>query len=217
MKIKELVNQKFKEIGQLIFGLILFIVLLAFRIKVTKEVFLLFLSWNLILALIPLVITLILYKNPSLMAKRWTKAVFTFLWLLFLPNAPYIITDFIHLKFSTSTYLLLDTLIISIAALTGFLSGVYSFRIMKEFYSLNYPKKIIGVFTVFISFLCGFGVYLGRVIRLNSWDFFFNPMNTILMMLESITQPLAWITTIIFGLLMLIALFKLDSNKVDKN
>ncbi|MFD2585998.1 DUF1361 domain-containing protein [Croceitalea marina] len=211
MKLRELVNEKFKEISYLSAGVACSVLILILRIKLTQEFFLLFLGWNLLLALIPFIIALIIYKNPELMAKPWSKIGFTFLWLLFLPNAPYIITDFIHLQLSNPTFFLLDFLTIASFALTGFFSGIYSFKIMRELYSLNYAKKMINVYTVLIAFLCGFGVYLGRVIRLNSWDIFINPWKTFIQIMESTTQPLAWLVAIFFGTLMLTTLFRFKS------
>ncbi len=212
MKLRELVNEKFKEISYLSAGVACSVLILLLRIKLTQEFFLLFLGWNLLLALIPFIIALIINKNPELMAKPWSKIGLTFLWLLFLPNAPYIITDFIHLQLSKPTFFLLDFLTIASFALTGFFSGIYSFKIMHELYRLHYPKKMINVYTVLIAFLCGFGVYLGRVIRLNSWDVFTSPWKTFIQILEGTTQPTAWALTLFFGTLMLMSLFHSKQN-----
>lgn len=214
MKLKELINEKFKEISHVSFGIAVAILVLIFRIKLTQEFFLLFLGWNLLLALIPFIITLVIYKNPELMAKPWTKISLTFLWLLFLPNAPYIITDFVHLQLSNPLFLVLDFITISIFALTGFFSGIYSFKIMYELYSLNHTKKVVRCLASLISFLCGFGVYLGRVIRLNSWDVFTNPWKTFVQILESTTQPLAWAMTLFFGGIFMITLHHIKAKKL---
>lgn len=213
MKLRELVNQKFKEISYVSSGISVAVLVLIFRIKLTQEFFLLFLGWNLLLALIPFIIALFIYKNPEIMAKTWSKLGFTFLWLLFLPNAPYIITDFVHLQLSSPILFLIDFTTILAFALTGFLSGIYSFKIMLELYRLSYTKKVVRIFAIVISFLCGFGVYLGRIIRLNSWDVFTNPWKTFVQIIESTLHPLAWLITLSFGAIIIVSLL-LETKKI---
>lgn len=213
MKLRELVNQKFKEISYVSSGISVAVLVLIFRTKLTQEFFLLFLGWNLLLALIPFIIALFIYKNPEIMAKTWSKLGFTFLWLLFLPNAPYIITDFVHLQLSSPILFLIDFTTILAFALTGFLSGIYSFKIMLELYRLSYTKKVVRIFAIVISFLCGFGVYLGRIIRLNSWDVFTNPWKTFVQIIESTLHPLAWLITLSFGAIIIVSLL-LETKKI---
>ncbi|MEP1853967.1 DUF1361 domain-containing protein, partial [Nonlabens ulvanivorans] len=99
---KTLIINRFKELSILLMLSLTSIVLLAMRIKITHDFYMLFLVWNLFLAILPYVISLWLetsiastyYKRTH---KWFTIPIFT-IWLLILPNAPYIITDLIHIR-----------------------------------------------------------------------------------------------------------------------
>ncbi|WP_350293526.1 DUF1361 domain-containing protein [uncultured Croceitalea sp.] len=204
MKFKDLLFEKYIELRNISIGIFVTTLLLTIRIKLTQDPLFIFLGWNLILALIPFGITLFIYKNPSILSRWYSRIGFTLIWLLFLPNAPYIVTDFIHLQLSKPNLLILDFILIGSCAITGVLSGLYSFKIMIELLSLFYSKKFIHILSITISLLCGFGVYLGRVVRLNSWDIFTRPWHTCILILDSITEPLAWIITVSFGCLFIL-------------
>ncbi len=206
MELKELIYQKFNEIRIITTGIILGTIGLVIRIKMTGVFFLLFLGWNLILALVPFVLTLWLYKNPEVFAKRWSRYLISFIWLLFLPNAPYILTDFIHLHMSSGKWIFFDFLLVLCHALTGLLAGIYSMKTMMQFYLLFHSRKKVHLLNIFISFLCGFGVYLGRFIRLNSWDLFLQPLSALNKIFNSLAHPMAWVTTIVFGSILLVLL-----------
>lgn len=204
MKFKDLLFDKYIPIRNISIGILVTTLLLTIRIKLTQDPLFIFLGWNLILALIPFGIALFIYKNPSILSRWYSRIALALIWLLFLPNAPYIITDFIHLQISKSNFFVLDFILIASCAITGVLSGVYSFKIMIELLSLFYSKKFMNLLSIAISFLCGFGVYLGRVVRLNSWDIFTRPWHTCILILESIAEPLAWIITVSFGCLFIL-------------
>ncbi|GMN07476.1 DUF1361 domain-containing protein [Croceitalea sp. MTPC5] len=204
MKSKDLVYQKYAEISTLTIGSILAVVLLLVRIKLTGSYFLLFLGWNLFLALIPFAIALLLYKHPVIMAKPVYRTVISFVWLLFLPNAPYVLTDFVHLHLSSLKLVVFDTILIAFFAVTSFLSGIYSLRIFQEFYRIFYADGIVRFMTCAVALLCGYGVYLGRFIRLNSWDVFTHPKTTFILIIRGLEHPLAWLVTLIFGMLIFI-------------
>src|SRR5687767_1528490 len=77
---------------------ILSIALLAFRIYSSKSSSYIFLYWNLFLAIIPYILSLLIYKYYFQNAKKPVFFLLIGFWLLFFPNAPYIVTDLIHLK-----------------------------------------------------------------------------------------------------------------------
>ncbi len=217
MKLRHLVFIHFSQIKNIAFGIGLSIIILAIRIKFTGDLHWLFLGWNLILVLIPYILALYLVKNPWVLARGWSRIGVTFLWLLFLPNAPYILTDFIHLKNSSPPFILLDFLTISAFAITGFLAGLYSIKIMIMFYRLFYSSKTVRLLTILVSALCGFGIYLGRIVRLNSWDIFTRPWFTCIQIIESIGHPLAWLITLTFGCLLILSLLGSLNHKVETN
>ncbi len=206
MKAKDLIYQRFSEFRILFWGLCLSALLLALRIKLSHSFFFLFLGWNLILGFIPFWITFLLQVYPGLWAKTYLRFLIFSLWLLFLPNAPYILTDFIHLRLSKPIEAPFDTLLVASFAATAWLAGLYSLRDMKRFLLLEYPEKAVRMMIYAMCFLAGLGVYLGRFIRFNSWDFILNPLEVATITLRNFSSPLCIFTTISIGLLMMYTL-----------
>ena len=76
---------------------ILSIVLLLLRVKITHSIYLLFLLWNLFLALIPYSISSYIKFDFSIKRSNIKNLIYLIIWLLFIPNTFYLITDFVHL------------------------------------------------------------------------------------------------------------------------
>jgi uncharacterized membrane protein len=96
-------------------------------------------------------------------------------WLVFFPNAPYIITDLGHLAERPPVPLWYDVGTVSMFALTGLFLGVHSLRIMHGLVR-NYVGPFLGwLFVIAVLPLGGLGVYLGRFLRWNSWDLLVQP------------------------------------------
>jgi len=144
------------------------------RTPLTGETNYLYMNWNLFLALVPLFLLYLFEKehNPIL---RW----FTFfLWLLFLPNAVYLITDFIHLRETGPDWLLwYDGMMIFTYALVGVVVSAFTLNRMKKLLFRTWEGQ--QVFVLIMALLSSFGIYLGRYLRFNSWDFFTKPLGTI--------------------------------------
>ena len=200
----------------------------AFQVEYVQYRFLL---WNLFLAWLPLLISM-----SALLLVRIAKGkdlaiglvLLGIAWLLLYPNAPYLTTDFIHLilnpryvEYQQQKGLLLwyDLILFFMFSWCGLLLGYLS---MRHFHSIvsHYINAWSGwVFVLIVSFLGGFGVYLGRVIRLNSWDVLFSPFRLIEGVVEGINAR-AGIFTILFGLLILIVyitLYILGNNRVRQS
>jgi uncharacterized membrane protein len=158
-----------------------------------------FLIWNLILAWIPLVFSLIMFWIHSVTKGRtgWL-FILGIIWLLFYPNAPYMITDFIHFQINNSFLVWFDFVIYSIFVWTSFFIGFSSvylvFRIMKERWNMFISCLSI----ILVLFLSSFGIYLGRFIRWNSWDAFINPLEFIYSVLKNINIQSVFFS-VIFG------------------
>ncbi len=186
------------------------ITLVIFRVFYTNSGFYLFLVWNLFLAVIPYLITNFLKQNKN-------SYLFYFLfpiWLLFLPNAPYIITDLFHLPQGTLMPLWYDLLLIVVFSVNGMVLFFYSlndmFNEIKEKYSIKIAQFIISI-SIFLS---GFGIYLGRYLRWNSWEILQNPKLLFYDILKPIINPTqhprTWGITFGYGFLFIIcySLFK---------
>ncbi len=177
------------------------LVLLLFRIKLTQSYFSLFLVWNLFLAALPFLITSGLTGKSSL--NKYALMFWFALWLLFLPNAPYIITDLIHLG-HLKAHIALDAVIISACALSGLLFYFISVRDMETLLRIHFSEKRTSYIIWVVPFLVGFGIYLGRFLRWNSWDLVQRPHILIRDIWEIISFPsehkVAWLMTFSFGM-----------------
>jgi len=158
--------------------------LLAIRIVRAHHYYFLFLVWNLFLAAIPFAAALLFQyldrrsQSPSAMHAALRPAQWSCLviWLLFLPNAPYIVTDFIHLKERLPIPLWYDILLLISAAGTGLLLGYASVMIVHRIVARHFGSVTGWVMALTAMFLSAFGIYLGRFVRFNSWELFTDPI-----------------------------------------
>ncbi|MCA9353181.1 DUF1361 domain-containing protein [Patescibacteria group bacterium] len=172
----------------------------------------LWLNWNLFLAIIPLFCAwlYVLFRN-----KNWLSSIFVFLWLVFLPNAPYLLTDFIHMAdVGPKSSLWYDALMLFLYATIGVLSWVTSTRLVRN--SLKWPIWSIGV----IALVSGFGVYIGRYVRLNSWHIVTAPdslLGTVGSIVRSpFTHEPVLMMTITFGIMLTVLYFALTPHDYEK-
>jgi uncharacterized membrane protein len=174
-------------------------VLVVFRTVVTESSHYLFLVWNLGLATVPaLISTLIRYCEANVI-----RGILGLLWLLFLPNAPYIVTDLVHLRALDSGPLWLDALLVASCAGTGLAMGYISvMQIQHEFTRAKRPR--LGVLVcIGALFLSAFGIYLGRFQRWHSIDLLIDPLGLLPDLIGPFIDPLlhsrAWEITIGYG------------------
>ena len=152
------------------------VALILLRHERTGTGFYFFLIWNLFLAAVPFGASLILEALHKL--RVWTVlqwACFV-VWLLFLPNAPYIVTDLLHLKPRHGVPLWYDVLLLISAAGTGLLLGYSSMLIVQRVIAKRYGVFTSWVVAVVSLVLSAFGIYLGRFLRFNSWEVISEPL-----------------------------------------
>jgi uncharacterized membrane protein len=185
-----------KKIDQLdallIFLTIFSITLVAFRIMKTGEHTYIFMFWNLFLAAVPLFLSRFVIAPFSRRKAGISIYGFFFLWLMFLPNAPYIITDFVHLMESDSIPLWYDLLLVAFFAWEGFLLGFMSVAEMEEIVTRMYSALAGKWFALISLVLSSLGVYMGRFLRYNSWDIFISPVEIITNVGSRILNPRAY-------------------------
>jgi uncharacterized membrane protein len=130
-----------------------------------------FMRWNLVLAWLPMsfaLITLGAYRRGMPAAVWMLSGV---LWLLFLPNAPYLVTDLIHLRNSwASAPLWFDVLMFLSFGATGLALGYASLYVVHGVISERFGAIAGWGLIVTVFALSSVGIYLGRILRLNSWD-----------------------------------------------
>ncbi len=184
--------------------------LLAIRILMTGRITYAFLLWNLVLAWVPLVCAWIVShtKRPlSAWKLVWIPA---FLWLLFFPNAPYILTDLGHLaRLSEWTLAPLgfDVVMILAFTLNALFAGFLSLFIMEEIWRGHLGSRVATTFSVISLVLAGFGVYIGRFLRWNSWDLFHRPLvlahDLVVRVIDPLSYPRTWAFTALYSGFML--------------
>jgi len=180
---------------QLLAGLALFsifsIVLLAGRMYATGHKTFIFLVWNLFLAWLPLGFAALANRLPVVQRKQWLAIGLTATWLLFFPNAPYILTDLFHLHPRTGVPYWFDLLIILSFAVNGLLVGLVSLFEIHSLLNRRF-KPWVGWSLVGAALVAGgFGIYLGRFLRWNSWDILKAPEALLQDVLQPILHPFA--------------------------
>ncbi|NOH03506.1 MAG: DUF1361 domain-containing protein [Chloroflexi bacterium] len=150
------------------------------------------LIWNLFLAWIPFILAYVAH------AVSWRRIwlylvipVIAFLWLIFFPNAPYMLTDLQDLARSGGhgAPLWYDVIIVGWSSWTGMLLGVISLYLMQDIVSRTFGRWVGWVFVFVISAASSFGIYIGRFVRLNSWDILQNPAETAFDILGIVIDP----------------------------
>ena len=204
---KNFIITKYTTLKNLFAAVLLCFFLLVFRIKSTQDYFGLFLVWNLFLAFIPLGIAWYAQQlKPGLKSY-----LLLGIWLLFLPNAPYVITDLVHLSYSPSHWLIYDAFVILLFAAISLYFGFLSILEMRRHFKTKYSNTLLNAAIACILLLCGFGIYLGRVVRFNSWDVVTNPLELMRTIARFLYHPFTyagvWLFTLGFGLLLNLAYF----------
>jgi glycosyltransferase involved in cell wall biosynthesis/uncharacterized membrane protein len=150
--------------------------LIAFRIAYTHTSVHIAIAWNLFLAWIPLVAALIATNRPRTAGLAPGFAAAVAIWLIFLPNAPYMITDLKYAGYSDDVPVLYDVLLLAAAAWTGLVLGLASLLLIHAIARRRIGSIKAWLLVVAVLAVCSFGIYLGRVERLNSWDIFVRPL-----------------------------------------
>jgi len=149
------------------------VVMLLVRIRYSQDLFYGFLLWNLFLAAIPLFLSNLLVKTDLRLGLRFLFLLG--LWLVFLPNAPYIITDLKHLAYRPPVPFWFDMLLVLITAFNGLILGFISLKQIEWILDKKYLTRYKEIFRIMIIAVMSYGVYLGRYLRFNSWDVFISP------------------------------------------
>jgi uncharacterized membrane protein len=149
-----------------------------------------FLIWNLALAWIPLLLAV----AAAVAARREAHvavAAAGILWILFFPNAPYVLTDFVHLdEVRTTAPLWYDALMIASFAWTALILGLASLYVMQAV-----VQRYVGVAWSWIGVVAAlgfasFGVYLGRFVHFNSWDALVRPRRVLQVIAHRLDNPI---------------------------
>ena len=181
---------------------ILCFTLLVTRFYVTGEARYRFLVWNLFLAWMPYWCSVAAVwvrqhaRDSGSIPRKWQLTMIGAAWLVMFPNAPYIFTDFIHVIHNPTTGWWYDVGMISCFAMTGCFIGVVSLRIMHDLVRAWSGELLGWTFVLGAAILSGFGIYLGRFQRFNSWDVLLRPRAVFGDVLSRIVDPFSHQRTI---------------------
>ncbi|PJJ59705.1 DUF1361 domain-containing protein [Hymenobacter chitinivorans] len=188
-------------------SLTLSVVLVVFRVFLTHQVYFVFLLWNLFLALVPFGLSTMLGLAAGPVRARVLLPVGA-VWLLFFPNAPYILTDLFHLEPRAGVPYWYDLALILTCAWNGLMLAYASLLDMQNLVQRRLGAAASWVFVVVALLLSSFGIYLGRFLRFNSWDIVTNPLTLFYDILNRVLHPAAhprtWGVTLLFGVFLLI-------------
>jgi uncharacterized membrane protein len=183
----------------------------ALRMLFTSTAAYIFLPYNLLLAWVPVWFCTHLFQPTS---KLRFALIFTG-WLLFFPNAPYIITDLLHLKPRAGCPFWYDSMLIYAHAFTGFILGMLSAIIiyarLRQFIKPLFARGIM----LFAMLASGYGIYIGRFLRWNSWDVVLNPFSLVADMARHLMSPAqypgAYGVTLVTGVLLYLSFLLFES------
>ena len=166
---------KLSSIEKLLAVFILFIVtLLVLRMMYANNVRYITLLWNLFLAWIPFQLSTSLTKRKPY--NKWHQYFLLAAWLLFFPNALYIITD--------------DAILLFTSSVTGLIMAFASLFKVEIFLQQKIKHSLVNRLIVGCLFVGSFGVYLGRFLRYNSWDIITDPLNLLSQVVAPFALPL---------------------------
>lgn len=166
-----------------------------------------FLIWNLVLAWVPLALAWWLVRRlkatPWL---SWQNLTLTVLWLGFLPNSFYLISDLIHLHETGEVSLMYDIVMFMSFIFNGLVAGLMSLFLVHRELLKRIVYEWSHAFIGMILLACSFAIYLGRSLRWNTWDVFINPAGLVFDVSDRVVNPglhpQTFVTTTTFFLLL---------------
>ncbi|SFN32024.1 Uncharacterized membrane protein [Chitinophaga sp. YR627] len=189
--------------------------LLTIRVLYTQELTYIFYAWNTFLGILPLVFSHILLRQHKYNIKA---LLLIGCWLAFFPNAAYLITDLFHYEEKPPMPKWYDLLLVTTAAWNGLLLGIVSLMQVEQYLLRHMRVRWVRRLVIISFILCGYGVYIGRYLRFNSWDAVTNPQK----LLETFAGHLflphqhlsAWAFTLSFGAMFGIVYFTLKQFQI---
>lgn len=152
-----------------------------------------YLPWNLFLAWLPLIFAFLLIMQ--LQKSRWSswRAMgVSVLWLVFLPNSFYMISDFIHLQEIPRVDILFDVLMFTSFIFTGVLLGFSSLYLIHNQLRRRLTERAAAYWLGVTLLICSFAIYVGRDLRWNSWDILTNPAGLLFDVSDRLMHPGAY-------------------------
>jgi uncharacterized membrane protein len=166
------------------------VALLLARITSSDSMRYIFLLWNLVLAIIPVFIAAYLVDRVKKFGWiRWQQILLSILFIGFLPNSFYLITDFVHLRETNEASLIYDVIMLASFMWSGLVLGYLSvYLIHSQLKKRLSENKALGV-VIAIFFAVSFAIYLGRYTRWNTWDLLMQPAGLLFDVSDRFVNP----------------------------
>lgn len=149
-----------------------------------------YLLWNLALAWIPLSLVVWLVRVlRSRLWSSWLPLLLTVVWISFLPNSFYMITDFIHINEASRANLLFDVVMFTSFILNGVILGYLSLTLVHQELIKRLSRRTSAALVGGVLLLASFAIYIGRDLRWNTWDVLFNPASVIFDVSDRLLNP----------------------------
>lgn len=203
--------------------------LYGIRVLISGRPSYLYLVQNILLAFVPFLIAaasaILLSTLASRRTKAWLALPAVLLWLIFYPNAPYIFTDFIHVfnrvylrvapgeLIGLNALIWYDIVMNAAFAFIGHFIGLASMWVMQTILDGIWGKLPSRLVLGLAMVLAGFGIYLGRFSRLNSWDVLLSPFRVVDELAQAVSEPMAAFFSLAFALFILLSYGALASFK----
>lgn len=151
-----------------------------------------YLSSNLALGVIPFLLAVWLRRLLKKAAWRsWKPIALTVLWVVFLPNSFYIISDFIHLNDAPRVDMVQDVVMLMQFSFVGVTLGFMSLFMVRGELAKRLRNKTVHGMMIGLLLLCSFAMYVGRELRWNSWDVAVQPLALVSDILQRLSDPAA--------------------------
>jgi uncharacterized membrane protein len=180
------------------------VLMVVFRIYYSDQYTYIFLVWNLILAWVPLGSALVFWLLSRYGCHTWP-ILLLFLggWFFFFPNSPYIVTDLLHLAPRHNIPLWYDLMLIFSFAWNGLILGFTSLWIVQGVVESLWGRWLSWLVVMATLAASGYGIYLGRFLRWNSWDLLTDPRglghDVLALLFDPLAHPRTLAVTILFS------------------
>ena len=148
---------------------------IALRVLTHRNLELTNLVWNLFLAWVPFVFALAFYDGARNGTRSRSLVALGGVWLVFLPNAPYLVTDVKILDHLVGRIEWYDVVLAIGSATLGLVLGFISLYLVQAVVSARLGRGAGWLLATGALGLSGLGVYLGRYQRWNSWEVLTEP------------------------------------------
>lgn len=152
-----------------------------------------YLLWNLFLAWLPLLLALRLMSVlRHKLWSSWEALITSFVWIIFLPNSFYMVSDFIHLQDLQTGDILYSSVMFTSFIITGVMLGYSSLYLVHMQLRRRFRGRGAAFWVGVTLLICSVAIYVGRDLRWNSWDVLFNPAGLLFDMADRLQHPAAY-------------------------